>query len=229
MFMMFKTILRWKILTILRWRLYDLLGVESETNKWNKKKLSRVYYETEYEQVDWTKLSYDYRNYVINRLKYHKKAFTYVLDAGCGQGRTLANLNSENKIGIDFSRKLLKMALKRDPSIQVVLGDITHIPFRNKVFDLVLCLDVIEHVLNAETVFEELKRVARSEVTLTTDYDGAFTFPFQRCQFIDRAPGVKFLGRWGELTFFIQGKPVPFWKGLFFAHGLMIRAHRDSR
>ena len=186
------------------------------------KKTSKRYYETKYKQVNWLKLRSDHRNYVLDRIKEIQSYFNYILDIGCGDGKALASLNFKDKIGLDFSKKLLKKALKRDPNIQVVLGDVEHLPFVDKAFDLVILLDVVEHVLNPQCVFEEAKRVACSEIILTTDYEGIFAQSL-RGQFIDRAPKLKLLRKWGELTFFKEGKPIPFWKGLLFAQALMIR------
>jgi len=205
---------------VFRWKLGQGLLHCYVSNK-QLRKLSHVYYETQYKQTNWLKLN-DYRNYVLDHIKEIENYFGHVLDIGCGDGKALASLNLKNKIGIDFSKKLLKKALQRDPNIHVILGDANHLPFRCKAFGLVILLDVIEHVSSPQRVFEEAKRVTCSDIILTTDYEGIFA-PSLKGQLIDRAPKLKLLREWGELTFFREAKPIPLWRGLLFAHGLMIR------
>ncbi|MDH5451654.1 MAG: class I SAM-dependent methyltransferase, partial [Candidatus Bathyarchaeota archaeon] len=136
------------------------------------RKMSKRHYDVEYKQVNWLESRDDYRNYVLERIEENQNRYGNVLDIGCGDGKALASLSFKCRIGLDFSEKLLKKALKRDPNINVVLGDAEHLPFVNRTFDLVILLDVVEHVADSQVVSEEARRVARSEIILTTDYEG---------------------------------------------------------
>jgi RNase P protein component len=209
------------VFKVISWKLEQRL-LYRYISKNQIKKLSKSYYETKYKQIDWLKIQEDYRNYVLDHVKKRGGAYDSILDVGTGDGKAIATLNFKVKVGLDISKKLLKKASERNQNIHVVLGDAEHLPFIKKVFDVVILLDIIEHVLEVESIFNEAKRVARSELILTTDYRGILS-PCPRIQFIDKVPKLKLLTRWGELTFFEKGKPVPFWKGLLFAHGLMIR------
>lgn len=74
-----------------------------------------------------------------------------ILDAGCGLGAYLSAcaLRDSDVIGIDVSREHVRQAsksinsnVKRD----LIIADICNIPFKKKLFDKVLCIDVLEHI-----------------------------------------------------------------------------------
>ena len=67
-----------------------------------------------------------------------------VLDAGCGSGRMLDELARYGRVcGVDLSSEA--MAASRARGHEVVRAAIEAMPFRDGTFDLVTCLDVIEH------------------------------------------------------------------------------------
>lgn len=87
-----------------------------------------------------------------------------VLDVGCGTGIVLKELKSRGVAvkGIDISQAALDKlpdSLKEYCSI----GDIRDIPFPDKSFDVVLCGDVLEHIVKQDIVksLKELGRVAQ--------------------------------------------------------------------
>ena len=81
-----------------------------------------------------------------------------VADFGCGTGLALSWFNGE-RVGVDFSRELLRLAHKGP---EYVLADVESVPFRNECFDLVLCLDVVEHLPSLKIV-EEAHRILTVE------------------------------------------------------------------
>src|SRR6476659_693622 len=71
------------------------------------------------------------------------------LDAGCGDGRYLAALAKElpaRRAGVDISERILETARHRVEA-DFRQGNLESIPFADAEFDLVLCSQVIEHVL----------------------------------------------------------------------------------
>lgn len=66
-----------------------------------------------------------------------------MLDVGCGNGKYLDNSKTFN-IGCDISLNLLKIC--RGKGFEVVLCDITRLPFRDNTFDAVICIAVIHHI-----------------------------------------------------------------------------------
>jgi SAM-dependent methyltransferase len=67
----------------------------------------------------------------------------WVLDLACGNGRFLAPLIAEgfSVVGVDSSRKLLKIALARSPNAMLVLADMRFLPFIQGAFISALSMD----------------------------------------------------------------------------------------
>lgn len=95
-------------------------------------------------------------NYVW--LKYQSILKNSVLDVGADECHIMKYLNSDVKYtGIGMSGSL-------DVFVNLERG---YIPFKNDMFDCVLCLDVLEHVENIHDVFDELCRVSRKYVIIS--------------------------------------------------------------
>lgn len=86
-----------------------------------------------------------------------------VLDAGCGGGTpVLAALAGETRaVGLDFSGEQLRLAAGNAPTVALVRGDMTSLPFREGSFDAVTALHSLIHVPldQHRTVLEEFARV----------------------------------------------------------------------
>lgn len=84
-----------------------------------------------------------------------------VLDIGCGDGRFLDFLPFKHKFGVDVSRIGVEIAKKRGIDAQVV--DIEHekLPHKSNSFDLVFCMEVLEHLFDISLLLSEIKRVLR--------------------------------------------------------------------
>lgn len=84
-----------------------------------------------------------------------------LLDAGCGSGRTLVELARYGKVsGIDASPVAVEAAQSRGFA-DVRQGSVEELPFADESFDVVTCLDVIEHTPDDVRVLRELLRVTR--------------------------------------------------------------------
>ncbi len=101
-----------------------------------------------------------------------------ILDVGCGEGFTLVNLR-RNRIGrqhegIDYSRDAIVLGKKLYPKLNIKLGDIYRLPYRDSEFDLVVCTEVLEHVKDPETALKEIKRVAKKYIALSVPNEPFF-------------------------------------------------------
>ena len=87
-----------------------------------------------------------------------------VLDVGVGLGRLLEKLCSAHKnidaFGMDIATPYLKIA--RNKGIDVCLSKIEDIPYCEDFFDVILCTDVLEHVIDlnlcVSKIFSVLKK-----------------------------------------------------------------------
>lgn len=69
----------------------------------------------------------------------------YILDAGCGVGDMIALLNGEyHVIGIDCSNDAVRYCIEKNIK-NIVMGDISSLPFENESYNGVLSLDVLYH------------------------------------------------------------------------------------
>jgi SAM-dependent methyltransferase len=82
-----------------------------------------------------------------------------VLDAGCGSGRTLQELVEYGRVsGIELSEEAAELARGRALG-EVEVGRLEELPWADETFDLITCLDVIEHVPDDVVALAELRRV----------------------------------------------------------------------
>jgi ubiquinone/menaquinone biosynthesis C-methylase UbiE len=100
---------------------------------------------------------------VLVEIKKQKPA--NLLDIGCGEGQAdkfFLEYHPNLKItGVDFDEQALKEARINCPAMKIKKADIYHLPFVNKSFDLILCLEVLEHLKNPQKAIKEIKRVGR--------------------------------------------------------------------
>lgn len=86
-----------------------------------------------------------------------------ILDAGCGSGRNLVELaRFGHVVGLEPSSHAAELARGRGLG-DVVEGGIGEMPFPPGSFDLVTCLDVLEHVEDDSGALRELRRVTAPE------------------------------------------------------------------
>jgi ubiquinone/menaquinone biosynthesis C-methylase UbiE len=96
------------------------------------------------------------------------QAMTYakdrvVLDLGCntGYGAEILSRSAKKVIGVDVSQEAISAARRQhgDLGIEFQLIDGKRLPFEDGEFDLVISCQVVEHIVDYEIYFNELKRV----------------------------------------------------------------------
>jgi len=81
-----------------------------------------------------------------------------ILDVGCGAGSVVDLLSPFGEVvGIDNYRPLVKYCQSQNK--MVIHGDVNHLPFRNYSFDLVVALELLEHVKKDVSALKEIYRV----------------------------------------------------------------------
>jgi len=84
-----------------------------------------------------------------------------ILDAGCGSGRTMQELAGYGAVqGVELSESAVEVARARGVG-EVVIGRLEELPWPEESFDLITCLDVIEHTPDDRVTLRELHRVTR--------------------------------------------------------------------
>lgn len=86
-----------------------------------------------------------------------------ILDVGSGEGTTLNKLQKQ-KIGkrlegLEYLDTAIKIGRKLYPKLKLKQGTIFDLPYKDNSFDLLLCMEVLEHIENPETAIPELHRV----------------------------------------------------------------------
>jgi 2-polyprenyl-3-methyl-5-hydroxy-6-metoxy-1,4-benzoquinol methylase len=86
-----------------------------------------------------------------------------VLDVGCGEGFTIERLLAADRRlpmqGLDCDWPALVRAKESHPDVFFQMGDIRRLPYGRETFDLVLCLEVLEHLVEPSVALDELKSV----------------------------------------------------------------------
>lgn len=94
-----------------------------------------------------------------------------VLDMGCGTGNYSATIQQVVKsiIGIDLSTGMLRQAHTKFPSLPIIYGDITSLPFSSQTFDGAYAVQVLHHVRKKEIFLKEARRVLKKGAYLALD------------------------------------------------------------
>ena len=96
-----------------------------------------------------------------------------ILEIGCGAGLLCFKMAQTAKtvVGIDISFFVLDFANKVKEYVQYEnvsfqIGDAEHLTFQDRVFDLVICSEVLEHLISPEKAMSEMRRVVKETGTI---------------------------------------------------------------
>jgi SAM-dependent methyltransferase len=102
------------------------------------------------------------RNLVLELIKSLRMPFPTILDVGSGTGRNLLEFNKIGKaVGIDVARQAVEFCNKRGLK-NVTQCFLEQMNYSDNSFDIITCLDVLEHVLDPVKALSELKRVLKN-------------------------------------------------------------------
>lgn len=110
--------------------------------------------------------------YVLKKINFDENY--RILDVGCADGPFLPTLNyyaknivatDINKELIDRSNYIVKNLLFKSKKINLLTSDGQALPFRNESFNLIFCLEVLEHVKDPRIVIEEICRILKRKGT----------------------------------------------------------------
>jgi len=118
------------------------------------------------------------RRFHVNIVQLSKKTNAkFIFEAGCGEGfssREIISIGNSQLIGLDINLGSIFMAQKKCPTGSFLQGDILHLPFSDSIFDLVVSLEVLEHLADPPAALNELCRVSREWLILSVPNEPYF-------------------------------------------------------
>ena len=106
------------------------------------------------------------------------------LDLGCGTGNYTLELYKRGfqVVGVDISRRMLKIAQKKLPNVKFIKANAYSLPFEDNTFDLVLSVTMLEFIHEPEKVLSEVYRVLKpgGEAVIGTMNGKSMWFIFKR-------------------------------------------------
>lgn len=104
-----------------------------------------------------------------------------ILDVGCAGGWFLSEISkrfpSAKFTGVDVYKPAVLYAGKQYKSLTFITADAHKLPFPDDSFDLVICTEVLEHVINPEEVMMEITRILKKKGVAIIEMDsGNFLF-----------------------------------------------------
>ncbi|MHA1651716.1 MAG: class I SAM-dependent methyltransferase [Candidatus Helarchaeota archaeon] len=126
---------------------------------------------THYKKEVWSRDKFFHKmlkNQVFDAIKKANKLF--ILELGCGPGLYLEEfiLNGHIVIGVDFSFNMLRISKNKLKEIEynafnLILADAEHLPFREGIFDIINCIEVLRHLpAPSKTIWKVFKEVQRT-------------------------------------------------------------------
>ncbi len=87
-----------------------------------------------------------------------------VADLGCGSGAFTEMLRCEgyDAVGVDISPKLVALGKRKYPGLNLIEGDVEHLPFENGSYDGVLLSGLVHHFPDPRKCAAETSRVLKS-------------------------------------------------------------------
>jgi ubiquinone/menaquinone biosynthesis C-methylase UbiE len=99
-----------------------------------------------------------------------------VLEVGCGEGVVSVMLDERfpTVVGLDLPDANLRDDWRVRPGPHYVHGDALRLPFADNQFDLLVCVEVLEHLPDPRTGLIEMVRVARRDLLLSVPREPIF-------------------------------------------------------
>lgn len=114
----------------------------------------------------------NYRRNIVEWVLSIQDDFEEMLDTGCHIGHFIEALRQrgykKRYQGIDITPQFIERARDRMPDERFDIGDVRHLDFPDKSFDLVMCVGVLMHLPDIKEPLAHVFRIARKYVLLST-------------------------------------------------------------
>jgi methyltransferase family protein len=101
-----------------------------------------------------------------------------VVDVGIGEGlcleRALAGVAPDRAVGVEYRFDKAAVAAGRLADVQVTVGDAGMLPFPDGAADLVMCIEVLEHLPTVPPAVAELARITGDRCVVSVPYEPWF-------------------------------------------------------
>ena len=86
-----------------------------------------------------------------------------IVDVGCGGGHVLGMFEDAELVGVDVSSVMLDKARHnlRGRAVTLLHGELAEVGLADDSFDVAICTEVLEHVIDPRAVLAEIQRVMR--------------------------------------------------------------------
>jgi 2-polyprenyl-3-methyl-5-hydroxy-6-metoxy-1,4-benzoquinol methylase len=96
-----------------------------------------------------------------------------ILDIGCGEGRPISFINRHRDfcaVGVDIFEPCLKQCQESNIYWALIRADVTKLPFKAKSFDIVLAMEVLEHLEKeaGQELLKAMEKIARKQIIIST-------------------------------------------------------------
>lgn len=123
-----------------------------------------------------------------------------ILEVGCGEGKLSSLLHNwkpdAQVFGVDISERVFDQSILRSANVQVAVQSAVALGFPDRSFDLVVAVEVLEHLEEPELALAELRRVARRHLLLSVPRE-----PLWRVLNLAR---LSYLSNWGNTPGHVQ-------------------------
>jgi ubiquinone/menaquinone biosynthesis C-methylase UbiE len=125
-----------------------------------------------------------------------------ILDVGCGEGIFPHYVTHHDSVqarqitGLDIEPERLKLASSINPEVQFNQGSIYNLPYQTDAYDLVMAIEVLEHLQYPQRAISELSRVSKKWVILSVPNDRIFR--------LGNLLRLKYVSAWGNPPDHIQ-------------------------
>jgi len=181
------------------------------------------YYEKEYAMLypslhaEHTKFKASEILSILQKLKLKKPL--NILELGCGSGGVSKELGKAIKhhffVGVDVSSSILRVAKKVNKNLLLVKADCEETPIKDKSFELVLLIDVLEHLKCPWKLIAESVRISKRWVIIRT--------PIEDCLYYRlRMSEETCVCRWKKCYGHVWRFNLPFLKKVLQENGLIL-------
>jgi len=107
---------------------------------------------------------------VVKYLQQEIKKGKTLLDIGCGKCSQVKYLQSNYSIGVDIFRNYVYESKRKKIHSQYIIGDIRELNFKPKSIDVVIAIEVIEHLEKHDgyTLLQKMENWAKEKIIIST-------------------------------------------------------------